>query len=198
MKKNPNRHSSRLQNYNYSAPGWYFITICTQNRICLFGEIANQKMVLNDAGQIINEWWSKIPERFANVALDQSQIMPNHIHGIIRIVVRAKPPHPTNNGSENPTNGSENPTPTTITTGATLGQIIAWFKYQSTKYVNVWAGIIPSRRAGIIPSPKIFQRNYYERIIRNKNELNRIRQYIKLNPRMWEKDKNNPVQNPQS
>ena len=211
---NPNRHSSRLQNYDYSAPGWYFVTICTQNRICLFGEIVNQKMVLNNAGQIINEWWSKIPERFANVALDQFQIMPNHIHGIIQIVGAipcnrpVDPAIPCNRPSTvSPNHSGENVVsplqqrerrqrgkqriPNTYNG---LGRYISWFKRMTTnEYIrNVKQHNLPPF-AG-----KIFQRNYYERIIRNKNELNRIRQYIKLNPQTWERDKNNLVQNSQS
>lgn len=80
-----NRRSIRLREYDYSSPGMYFVTICTQYRECLFGNVANGKMVLNDAGKMVQTVWNKIPQYYSGVNIDQFQIMPNHIHGIIVI-----------------------------------------------------------------------------------------------------------------
>src|SRR5690554_4014593 len=82
----PQRRSIRLKGYDYSQAGMYFITICCQNRICRFGNIENNKMVLNEYGKIAYDEWMKLSERFPNFELDVFQIMPNHIHGIITLV----------------------------------------------------------------------------------------------------------------
>ena len=88
MKYNPiihHRHSIRLKGYDYSRTGMYFVTICCQNRTCLFGQIEKGEMVLNEYGKIANDEWIKLSERYPNVLLDIFQIMPNHIHGIIAL-----------------------------------------------------------------------------------------------------------------
>jgi putative transposase len=85
------RKPNRLRKYDYSSSGWYFITICTQNRECLFGNIIENKMILNRCGLLIKKYWLEIPKHFINVELNEFQIMPNHIHGIIikkRIVIQ--------------------------------------------------------------------------------------------------------------
>lgn len=184
------RKSIRLKNYNYSQSGYYFITICTQNRECLFGDIVDGKMIFYETGKIVEYVWKSLPNHHP-VELDAFQIMPNHVHMIIHIVGRGNIM-----GRENPAPtilgpiplghvyGSGNPTPT-------LGQIIAYFKYESTKQINQYYV-----RAGIIPPntiKKIFQRNYYEHIIRNEDEYMRIKQYIRLNPQIWKRDRNNPI-----
>ena len=85
LDKSHNRQSIRLQDHDYSSPGEYFITICTQNRECLFGDVVNGKMVLNECGKIAEKFWYQIPDRYKNVVLDAIVVMPNHIHGIIGI-----------------------------------------------------------------------------------------------------------------
>src|SRR5471030_188022 len=88
VKYNPaihHRRSIRLKGYDYSQNGLYFITICTYNRECLFGEIIDKKMILNDAGKIANECWVKIPEHFPAAVLHEHVVMPNHVHGIIEL-----------------------------------------------------------------------------------------------------------------
>ncbi|MBU2445670.1 MAG: hypothetical protein KJ666_08870 [Bacteroidetes bacterium] len=77
--------STRLKHYDYSNPGWYYVTINTKNHKYYFGDVANEKMILNKLGQIVNEKWDEIPKHFTNIELDYYQIMPNHIHGIIII-----------------------------------------------------------------------------------------------------------------
>ncbi len=84
-----NRRSIRLGGYDYSHTGAYFVTICTQHRECLFGDIVNGKMILNDAGRMVQTGWDEIPTRYPGIDIDAFQIMPNHIHGII--VVGAAP-----------------------------------------------------------------------------------------------------------
>ena len=141
------------------------MTVCTHNRECLFGEIQNEEMELNALGQIVWDRWNRIPNHFKHVQLDAFQIMPNHIHGIVII---------------DDCRGGVTPP----LRKPTLGLIVAYFKYQSTKEINA------SRET---PGEKIWQRNYYDRIIRNEDELNKIKEYIINNPLKWELDKDNPA-----
>ena len=89
MKYNPEKHhrrSIRLKGYDYSQPGWYFVTVVTYDRQNLFGHIENGKMILNDGGKIARKCWLEIPHHYPNVNLDEFVVMPNHVHGIIVIV----------------------------------------------------------------------------------------------------------------
>ena len=173
------RRSIRLKGYDYALPGYYFVTICTQDRKNIFGEITNNEIELNKFGKIVDEKINEL-KKYKNVDIDIYCVMPNHIHFIIRIVGA---------GSSRPINGSENPTPT-------VGQIVAYFKYQSTKQINDVINRAHCGRENPAPTgeytiKKIFQRNYYEHIIRNEKSLNKIRGYITLNPTMWDRDRNN-------
>ena len=185
----PNRHSIRLPNYDYSSEGYYFVTMCTQKRKEMFGKITKHKMILNNIGKIIKNHWELLPKRFP-IKLDLFQIMPNHLHGIIQIVVKPKSPavgvsfmKPDNLKSKTPIDilksnhhmGLINQTPT-------LGHIIRHFKGITSKKIHEQGFNI-----------KIWQRNFHEHIIRNENKLNKIRQYIKLNPTIWQRDKNHPI-----
>jgi len=184
MAKLPRQKPLRLKKYNYSQPGWYFVTICTQNRKNMFGEIKNGQMVLNNIGLLVKKYWNKLIDKF-NIELDKYIIMPNHIHGIIVI----------NNNNNGRTHGSAPTTGTTSSVGVdpcvdphpSLGKIIQWFKTMTTnQYIknvknNNWKPF----------NKRLWQRNYYEHIIRNKTELNKIREYVRLNAETWEKDRNN-------
>lgn len=198
-KYNPDIHhrkSIRLKRYNYSKEGAYFVTICAQNRECLFGSIVDEKIILNTAGKMIDSWWKKLFEKFPNIAMDEYIIMPNHIHGIIQIV-GAIPCNRPNSDSpqfdENQTNKNE----TIMNKGENmvsplqsqntydgLGQYISWFKRMSTnEYIrnvkqNNWQPF----------DKRLWQQNYYEHIILDENDLNRIREYIINNPANWKKD----------
>lgn len=192
MKILPQRKSIRLPKWDYSQSGYYFITVCTHNRICLFGKIIDGKMVLDDIGEMIQKWLMKIPERFKNTTLDECQIMPNHLHIIIVIgdktthrkqSVGVGSPDPLLNVFSNPHIGRGNPVIGRGNPAPTLGQIVAYLKYQSTKQINI---------LNKTPGQRLFQRNYYEHIIRNENDLNEIREYIKTNPQIWDRDRNNP------
>lgn len=162
-----NRKSIRLKNYDYSSSGGYFITICTCNRKHLFGKIIDGKMILNDGGKIAQQYWLEIPKHFPNAGLDEFIIMPNHVHGIIMIHnhVRANYYSPAKFKSPSKTIGS-------IIRGFKIA-VTKWFRFNSNVYI-VW------------------QRNYYEHIIRNENELNKIREYIVNNPLQWQYDRENP------
>jgi putative transposase len=186
------RRSIRLQKYDYSREGAYFITICTHNRECIFGEIVGSKMLLNDWGKMVRKCWTEIPAHQPNIALDEFIIMPNHIHGIIFIhqtvgdygnivgVQYIEPLH--NHNSTNNHNHTTHNEYQHIIPGS-IGVIIRGFKSAVTKW---------SRQNETIHT--VWQRNYYEHIIRNDSELNRIREYIQNNPLKWELDKNNPMQ----
>jgi len=172
MDKNKyNRCSIRLKNYDYSSPGTYFITICTYNRQCLFGEIVNGEIRLNEYGEIANKYWYEIPKHYTNTQLDEYVIMPNHIHGIIFIV-----------GAIHELPLQQNEFPQLIQRRKMLlPKIIGRFKMNAAKQIN------QIRQNHGIP---VWQRNYYEHIIRNDNELNKIREYIINNPLTWQTDEN--------
>lgn len=163
MKLSPIRKKLRLPDYDYSSEGAYFVTICTQNRQCLFSNITDGEIRLNEAGTMIQIRWQQLPERFNNILLDEFTIMPNHLHGIIEIAEAGTRPAPT------------------------LGAIIGAFKSITTH--DYIAGV---RQRNWPPfSEKLWQRNYYEHIIRNESELNRTRQYILDNPVNWDQDPEN-------
>ena len=196
----PNRRSIRLPYYDYSNPGMYFVTICSFGRECLFGNIINGQMQLNNTGEILQKIWHELPERFPNIELDQWVIMPNHVHGIIHILdnpVRGagspRPCGPGPCGFHRPcTDKLKNSIPLDIQTTAgagtaplrvTLGQMIAYFKYKSTKRINLL------RQTPAVP---VWHRNYYEHVIRNEKSLNEIREYILNNTMNWTMDENHP------
>lgn len=182
----PQRKNIRLKEYDYSFPGWYYVTICTFNRINLFGKIADGKMVLNEDGKIVEEEWLQTKEIRKNVDLDYYIIMPNHLHGIIIIeqsfedvIIKGRGEL---NSPEKIDSGRIQYAPTNdtfISPSHTLGAIVRGFKSSVTKKIRELSGNSELR---------IWQRNYYEHIIRNDNDLRRIRTYIQNNPLKWELD----------
>ena len=158
----------------------------TWQRECLFGEIVDGKMVLNEFGQLVEKWWHQIPVHFPNVETLTFVIMPNHVHGIILITNdgRGAVSAPENE-IQNQSDASQTGRGTLPLRWPTLGQIVAYFKYQSTKEMNAIDG------TGTIT--KFWQRNYYERIIRNEHDMDRIHRYIEPNPSMWADDDENPA-----
>lgn len=188
MNYNPDKHhrrSIRLQGYDYAKPGAYFITICTQNRACLFGKIVDGEMVLNEFGMIVNNEWLRTSIIRPNIIIDEFVIMPNHLHGILVIiddncrgVLQFASAMETTFA---PTTNKQNQSFTFKSPSKTIGAIIRGFKSATTKHINI------SRNTPGIP---VWQRNYYEHIIRNDDELNRIRVYIKNNPMNWFHDEN--------
>ena len=172
------RRSIRLKNYDYSQAGMYFVTICTQNQLHLFGEIVSDKMVLNDAGKMIQKIWNEISHDFSNIQLHEFTMMPNHIHGIIEIPVRADSISVPNTKN---TNRAE------MDSAPTLSKMVQSFKRHTTiEYIKmVEQNIFPPF------DKRIWQRNYWEHIVRNDNEYNGISQYIIDNPATWQNDKLN-------
>ncbi|WP_129594201.1 transposase [Seramator thermalis] len=192
-----NRHSIRLQGYDYAQPGVYFITIVAHDRKCLFGEIVNGDMRMNECGEMARQCWLEIPNHFPQTQLDEYIIMPDHIHGIIIIndfpIVGAKnfsplpfepsprscqpSPQPSEPSPNNMGTKIFSPRPNTTpfrSPSQTIGSIVRGFKIGVTKWMHQNTDI-----------QNVWQRNYYEHIVRNADELHRIRQYIRNNPRNW-------------
>jgi putative transposase len=186
------RRSIRVKGYDYSSEGAYYVTIVTQARECLFGEIIDGEMQFNEYGKIVQKRWDEIPIHFPNVELGAFVIMPNHVHGIIFITTerRSEVVSPQNNPNNNIQDAYMDET---FTLGRetlpprkpTLGQIVAYFQYQSTKEMNR----IETDNA----ITKFWQRNYYEHIIRDEKDLQNKTDYIEANPSLWDKDNVNPI-----
>lgn len=162
------RHSIRIKGYDYTSPGAYFITIVTYRREGLFGEISNGKMELNGMGKIVERVWHDLVNHYSNIELGSFVVMPNHVHGIIVI---------------KEVGAGLRPVPTQSIKRHGLPEIVRAFKSFSARRVNEH---LNSR--GI----HLWQRNYYEHIIRNEHEWNNIRLYIEANPANWIDDKENP------
>ncbi len=185
MRYNPEKHhrrSIRLPGFDYTQDGSYFITICTIDHICIFGNILNGKMVLNDFGKIVKTEWLKTAEMRNNIEIDEFVVMPNHVHGILNIVSRRGTMHRAPTGTHRaPTTPKfesfGKPVPGSIPT------IVRGFKSTVTKQINEIQNA---------PGTPVWQRNYYEHVIRNETALNRIRNYIIRNPSKWQMDKKNP------
>jgi putative transposase len=189
------RRSIRLKGYDYSSEGAYYVTIVTQGRECLFGEIIDEEMYINEYGEIVQKWWNEIPIHFSNLELGAFVIMPNHVHGIIFITTdrrgEAQSVSPRNDPNNNiqdayddETNNLGGDASQPPLRKPTFGQIVAYFKYQSTKEMNR----IETDKA----NTKFWQRNYYEHIIRNEKALQSKTDYIQANPLLWGEDDDNP------
>ncbi|MEK7396838.1 MAG: transposase [Candidatus Poribacteria bacterium] len=184
MKYDPNEHhrrSIRLKDYDYSQSGAYFVTICTYKKQCLFGGIINGKAELTEIGMIAERCWRDISNHFQNVSLDYFVIMPNHIHGIINIV-GAKHSHLASMNKVNALPANALPLRLHGTNSDSLGAIIQNFKSITTRKINKML-----KHQGV----SIWQKNYYEHVIRNDDNLNEIREYIINNPLKWALDSEN-------
>lgn len=157
----PRRKSTRLKGYDYSSPGAYFITICTQNRNCILGEIVNGCIKLNNLGKIVNSEIRKIESHYTNIKIDKYIIMPNHIH---LLIILSEP-------------GGINPSPTIK---YDIPDVIGKFKASVTR--NVGNAFMHSDKI------HIWQRSFHDHIIRGEKDYLKIWQYIDENPLNWEKD----------
>ena len=171
---NPETHSRRsvrLKEYDYSQPGAYFVTVCSWLRGFIFGEIINGKMELNEYGMVLKQEWLNINNGRNNIDLDQFVVIPNHMHGIVVINPGGVLQYaPADNALRSPSQ--------------TIGSIIRKYKSTTTRQIN----IIRST-----PGMPVWQRNYFEHILRNEIELNNIWKYIRNNPVRWAFDKDNPI-----
>jgi putative transposase len=185
MRYNPKVHprrSIRLPGYDYRSPGAYSVTICTRQAECVFGEVVDGAMRLNQWGKVVCGCWQAIPEHFSHVRLDAYVVMPDQVHGILVI-------HDSAVGSQA---GAQHaallqsgaplqPSPTNVQSGS-LGAIVRSFKSALTRRIN---------QLRDMASTPVWQRDYWEHIIRNEESLNRIREYIENNPsrctaeRLW-------------
>ena len=176
---NPNIHhrrSIRMEGFDYSTKGAYFITICTQDREYLFGEIDSDTIRLSIYGEIAGEEWKCLNKRFHTTTFDVFQIMPNHIHAIIGINNVGATLAVAQNAVDAENRAGASPAPT-------VGDIIGAYK-----------SLVQKRCLDICKSKnvtlgKFWQRNYYEHIIRSDVEYSRIAEYITNNPKTWENDK---------
>jgi REP element-mobilizing transposase RayT len=164
------RRSIRLKGYDYSLEGAYYVTVCTRNMSCLFGKITDKEMRLNDAGKMIRSVWRELPKRFPNIDLDEFIVMPNHIHAVFIINQQdtCVCPHVRPKG----------------TFPGTVGRILQAYKSITTdKYI---AGV--KQWSWKRFRDKLWQRNYWEHIIRDIDDYNNICEYIYNNPANWYKD----------
>jgi putative transposase len=175
------RRSIRLRGYDYSSVGAYFVTVCAYDRECLFGTVEGGRVRLNDYGLVARREWLRSAAHRPEIELEAFVVMPNHVHGIVIITdnepvgaQRVAPPGRV--GAENV--GAEHVPPLHRTSGS-LGSFVAGFKMAVTKRIN------EMREA---PGAPVWQRNYYERIIRDDDEAMAIRAYIYENPRRWPED----------
>ena len=164
------RRSIRLKDYDYSQAGAYFITICTHNKECIFGKVVNGEMVLNKCGKVVQEELDRSAKIRREIELDTFVVMPNHIHGIVVIVE-------SNVGATGRSPLPKEPTPKSV------GAMMAGFKSAVTRQINELRDT---------PYAPVWQRNYYEHVIRNEKDLNEIREYIVNNPLKWDLDNENP------
>ena len=191
------RRSLRLKGYDYARAGVYFVTMCAQHRQVLFDP--------GPVREMIQCWWDKLPDKFPNLETDTFVIMPNHIHGLIVLAAagttgadvgadpRVGPPSHDTGQSHGIAPTDTGHTDVGAHTGAPLPTIVQWFKTMTTnEYIR---GV---KELGWAPFPgKLWQRNYYEHIVRNERALNAIREYIRNNPLKWALDMDNPENFPQ-
>jgi len=164
------RHSIRLQNYDYTQEGAYFVTICAYQRECLLGQIVDGEMVLSEYGRIAQEEWLQSAAIRRELELDAFVVMPNHIHGVVAIISAV--PHV---GAHGVRPLQRKP--------RSLGAFIAGFKSTTTRRINEPRGT---------PNALVWQRNYYDHIIRSERALEYVRDYIATNPLRWHLDRENP------
>ena len=162
MKPYRDRTPTRLRGYDYTTPGFYFITICTFQREYLFGEIINSAMNLNSAGKIVQSVWENLPQRYSHVHAGEFIVMPNHFHGVIEITS-------VNMDIEKDKKYG-------------LSEIVRGFKAWSSRRIN-----LVQNTAGV----PVWQRSFYDRIIRDDFQLENAMMYIKMNPQRWEEDEEN-------
>jgi putative transposase len=190
-----NRHSIRLRNYDYTSNGAYFITICAETREDFFGTILENQMQLNDLGKIVLEEWERSAQIRTEMIFDEFIVMPDHVHAIV-MIQKPEPPratfldnhrpvgahgysplHRTEHELERKITPSQNQTANKLERKPrSLGSFVGGFKSAVTTRINEQRGT---------PRVPVWQRNYYDHIIRNDHDLERVRSYIQINPVRW-------------
>lgn len=158
------RRTIRLDGYDYSSEGCYFVTMCTGGRQCLLGEVVRQEMRMNDVGRMVERWYRELEHKFPSVQGLDHVVMPNHFHCILHV--------------GNPPAGAD------LSAAVSLSTVVQWFKTMTTNeyYRHVREGSWPA------VSRRLWQRNYYEHIIRSQRSLDLISEYIQSNPTRWAED----------
>ncbi len=178
------RRSIRLRGFDYSRQGVYFVTICVKMGDLMFGHVVEGKVHLNAAGRAAVKCWREIPSHFRNIGLDEFIVMPNHVHGILAINgirsaigvgAQHAAPLPLTRHTSVGHHASRGPARAGVAPGS-LGAIVRSFKAATTKRINAIRGT---------PGGSVWQRNYFDRIIRDDRELDRARRYVTLNPARW-------------
>jgi len=165
------RNSLRLQGYDYAEEGAYFMTVVTKGRIPLFGRIVKGEMQLNEFGRIVEFTWKDLVNHNPDIELEEFVVMPNHFHGIIILSGAGLPSRINRSGTQN----SRGPAPTE----RSISEIMRQFKTFSAKRINLLRNT---------PGEAVWQRNFYDHIIRDEKDYYEISEYIDLNPAGWEKD----------
>ena len=163
------RRSMRLEGYDYSRESAYFVTLCTSDRRCFLGSITEACPDLSGEGSVVNDCWVEIPKHSVSVEIDEFIVMPNHLHGVLFL------------GAKETAVGATHASP--ASRRRTLGTVIGAFKSASARRINELRGT---------PGAAVWQRNYYEHVIRSEESLERIREYIVTNPERWAEDPENP------
>jgi len=215
------RKQFRLPDYDYSENGYYFVTVCTNDRQNIFGRIENNQPILNDAGNMIDFWWSEISVHFCGVRLDQHIIMPNHIHAIINIVGADRCVRPCSNKCVRPILNNNRPpiSNNNIRTSSNMGEYHETIGHRMSGHDHIGNSGRTHRSApavsGMIQwfktmstndyirnvktndwppfNKRLWQRSFHDHIIRSDRSLNAIRRYIPTNPINWEQDIDNPI-----
>jgi REP element-mobilizing transposase RayT len=171
----PRRRSLRLKGYDYSQAGAYFVTICAHDKACLFGEVIGNEMKMNELGLKVQTVWDELPVHYPHVAMDAFVVMPNHVHGVV--VLRAdevgaglKPARTEPARTESTRHG--------------LQEIVRAFKTFSARRINEFRET---------SGAAVWQRNYYEHVIRDDADYNRIAEYVANNPQRWAEDTLHPA-----
>ncbi len=184
MNQDPIRHhrrSIRLKGYDYTQAGAYFVTLCVQNHQCIFGHIEDGEMDFNDMGTIVSDAWEWLARQYDHVDLDAYTVMPNHLHGIIVL--------------SDPGKGGSRTAPTTAHRKYTLDGKIAPMRRKPLGRLIGACKTISTKRINLLrqtPGVSVWQRNYWEHVIRNENALDDVRRYIIQNPQRWALDRFNP------
>jgi len=179
------RRSIRFRGYDYSQPGAYYLTLCTHEKEHLFGEIAGGEMKRNECGEIVRQGWEDFPRRYPAVQVDSFVVMPNHIHGILLVGAIHELPQGDFQGAtrESPQRQFQRAVhEPPLRRRMLLPKLIGYLKMTTSKRINEIRGT---------PGSPVWQRNYYEHIIRNEDELGKIREYVATNPVQWLADPEN-------